>query len=121
MTGKFRAQTYAGGRALPLSNVSVTVRSSGGKLEAFRRTDINGFTDIIELQTPPEGFSLKPGEEQPYSQFDVTVEHPGYYGVLIKGVQVFAGRTTWQQVELLPLPEFAQPEYTRINITPGNL
>ncbi len=121
MTGKFRAQAYAGGRAVPLQNVAVTVRSTDGKLMAFRRTDANGFTDTIDLEAPPQELSLSPGNEQPYSAYNVLVDCPGYYGVIINGVQVFSGRTTWQQVELLPLPEFSQAEIKSITITPGSL
>ncbi len=121
MTGKFRAQAYAGARAVPLENVSVTVRTSDGRLMAFRRTDANGFTDIIDLEAPPQELSVVPGSEQPYAQYNVAVDCPGYYGVIISGVQVFSGRTTWQQVELLPLPEFSQAEVKAITITPGTL
>ncbi len=121
MAGKFRAQTYAGGMAIPLGNVAVTIRSSDGTLVSFRKTDINGFTDIIDLEAPPEGLSLTPGNEQPYATYNVSVDYPGYYGVLIKGVQVFSGKTTWQQVEMLPLPDNKEQVFKQVTITPGTL
>ena len=54
-------------------------------------TDESGQTTPVELPTPPRELSMEPGSIQPYAEYTVQVEAPGYRNVNITGVELFSG------------------------------
>ena len=61
-------------------------------------TDESGQTEQMELPAPPREWSMEPGGEQPYSEYTIQVEAPGYRNVNISGVEVFSG-----EIAILPV------------------
>lgn len=66
-------------------------------------TDSSGQTETITLPAPPLEYSLEPGQGQPYSEYNFTIEAEGYERVLISGSQLLPEETAVQPVEMLPL------------------
>ncbi|MGN0330125.1 MAG: peptidoglycan-binding protein [Kineothrix sp.] len=72
-------------------------------------TDISGQTEEIDLPAPPLEYSLSPGEEQPYSEYNIEVSAPGYEPVMISGTEILADTLALQPVEMTPI-EMEQEE-----------
>lgn len=75
-------------------------------------TDISGQTEEIALPAPPLEYSLSPGEEQPYSEYNIEVTAPGYESVTISGTEILADTLALQSVEMTPVEMEQEPEET---------
>lgn len=125
--GSLLVRTYIGNMLIPIRDVRVTVTENNGNGEeilAFRLTDENGKTDIIEINTPDMELSLNQDNTlKPYKSVNVKVEKEGFIIFVIKDVQVFANRLSEQNIEMIPLPE--KSEYNEFSntytVTPQNL
>lgn len=101
--------------AIPIKNAGVSVfEVYSKKLLGFRRSNEEGKTEIFEIQTPDTDLSLSPqnGETErtePFRVVDVQVDHPMYQSILIEDVQIFPGRESIQNADLIPLSEYANP------------
>ncbi len=102
--------------AIPVGNARISIfRPDTKQLLGFRSTNAEGFTVAFETETPDIGLSLTPQNqdnayEVPFAVFDVQVDHPQYQSVLIEDVQVFSDRKSIQNVDLIPLAEYANPQ-----------
>lgn len=65
-------------------------------------TDENGIVIDEELPAPDVAYSLEPGDNQPYSEYNVLVNAPGYNERFVSGVQIFPGENGIQNIELTP-------------------
>jgi len=94
--------------AIPLAGASVTVldEDNGGSILNVLTTDTAGKTERIELRAPNRALSESPGSTKPYASYTLQVEKAGYYPASFAGVPVFAGVTSIQPAELLPLAEY---------------
>lgn len=125
--GKLVIITYASNMIIPVSGAKVTVTESTGNGEeiiAYRITDENGKTDVIEIDTPDVSLSLNEANTiKPYTSVNINVEKDGYDSTTIFNVQVFSGKMSEQYVEMIPLPEFSKfDEFKNIfTVTPQNL
>lgn len=126
--GTFVAQISAANMTIPIEGASVTITEAAPQtpqLISFLETDMNGRTAPIGLDTPDISLSETPGNAQPFTVINVQVDMPLYYSVLIKNVQVFAGRESLQQVDMIPVAEHMDfEEQHRIityDVTPQNL
>lgn len=125
--GSLLVRTYIANMLIPVIGTRVTVSQMDGdneKLLAFRLTDENGKTDIIEIDTPDMDLSLDQNNtEKPYTSVNIKVEKDGFVIFIIKNVQVFANRLSEQNVEMIPLPENSEyDEYANTyTVTPQNL
>ena len=94
---------------IPLKDASVTVtynEPEGTSVFSVMTTDMSGKTEKLELPAPSSALSESPGNIKPYATYTVTVEKDGYYPVTNAGVPIFAGVTSIQPVEMLPLAEY---------------
>lgn len=111
-TGILRVRVYASSAELPLPGATVVVTQTAptGKqiLLSVQSTDQSGLTQPIEISTPAAAESESPdweGGEPVFAQCDVWAEHPGFVMLTVKGVQIFSGVETIQNMELIPLAE----------------
>lgn len=126
-TGYIVANVYTAREVVPISGASVMIiRKNEGKdeLVGFRMTDRDGKTEVIEVDTPDSELSMEPGNGSPFSVFNIMIEHPMYYPVLVRDAQVFGGQITQQNVEMIPLADNPAPPKNNIEditVTPQNL
>ena len=67
-------------------------------------TDSSGQTETIELDAPPLEYSLDVDNElQPYSEYTLRVEAPGFEPVSIAGAEILSSVTAIQNISLSPL------------------
>ena len=123
-TGYLQAHIYTSNAQLPLSNVAVVVTSPDGTAIAMRITDRSGLIDPIEIPVPPLEESQEPGSgERPYTQVNLIAELPGYERIEAENLQILAGTTTYQNLEMIPLSSkpFGQNQTIRYITPPQNL
>lgn len=123
-TGYLQAHIYTSNAQLPLSNVAVVVTSPDGTAIAMRITDRSGLIAPIEIPVPPLEESQEPGsEERPYTQVNLIAELPGFERIEAENLQIFAGTTTYQNLEMIPLSSqpFGQNQTIRYITPPQNL
>lgn len=88
----------------PVSGAKVTISYTGvpeAPLEELT-TDQNGNTPDLQLATPPLELSLQPSEEQPYSEYTIRVEAPGYEPTEVSGSEMLSGQRSVQHISLSP-------------------
>ncbi len=106
--GFLTARIYTSRGNLPVAEAIVTVRQTEGgrtNIIAKRTTGKNGQITPVTIPAPDKSLSLQPGDNDVFSVVDVRVDHPLYYTVVIKNVQIFAGETTVVDTPLIPLPD----------------
>lgn len=105
--GKMQIQVKNRIQNRPVSGAKITISYKGVPGEALEEveTDRNGQTDFLELPTPPVEYSLQPSEEQPYSEYNVRVDAPGFESVEVSGSELLSGETSIQQIAMEPSQE----------------
>lgn len=102
--GTMQIQVVSAFTAIPISGASVTIRESRKENDILHSliTDTSGQTEDLMLPAPPLHYSEEPGEVQPYSEYDVRIEAPGYAPLTVNGSSVFSGQQTIQPAILRP-------------------
>ena len=109
--GFLRVRVYTSEAQLPVEDATVTVTQAaprGTRLIATRVTDESGLIETIPILAPDKGQSLEAGSAAPFSQVDITVDHPDYERVLVEQAQIFPGIITEQNIALIPYEERPQ-------------
>ena len=109
-TGYIQVRAYASTARFPLENVAITVTATDGTAIAMRLTDRNGLITPIEVPVPDKAESQEPEPgEKPFTAVNLYARLKGYEQIEAENLQVFAGVTTLQELELVPLSEL--PDY----------
>ena len=92
-------------RAAPVEDAVIDISSTGEPDQILEEvtTDSVGQTDTLELEAPPEEYSLSPGEMQPYSEYNFRITAPGYEPLTISGAEILANQLALQDIRLKPL------------------
>lgn len=105
-TGYIQVRAYASTARFPLKDVAITVTATDGTAIAMRLTDRNGLIAPIEIPVPDKSESQSPDpDEKPYTSVNLYARLRGYEQVEAENLQVFAGTTTNQDLEMIPLSE----------------
>lgn len=121
--------SYAGGLRInvtsslgliPIQNATVTISYTGVPDVTIEKinTDSSGQTEEIELPAPPLDYSMEPVEQQPYSEYNIQVDAPGFESVMVSGTEILPDVTAVQPIQLNPL-EVSQEEEGVI-VIPGH-
>ena len=104
-TGKLQIQVTSELRATPVEDAVIDISSTGEPDQILEevRTDSVGQTDTLELEAPPEEYSLSPGEMQPYSEYNFRITASGYEPLTISGAEILANQLALQDIRLKPL------------------
>ena len=109
---------------IPVTDAKVFIverRSGRDTILASRTTGRSGFTTQVAVETPAKSGSTSPGDNEPFANIDIRVEHPLYYPYYITGAQVFADTQSVQNAVLIPLAVPTEKRTENIVITPQNL
>ncbi len=105
-TGYIQVRAYTSYAQIPLQGVAVTVTAADGTAIAMRLTDRSGLISPIELPVPEPSASQTPDTGQvPYTSVTIHARLKGFEQITAQQVQVFAGNTTYQNLEMIPLAE----------------
>ncbi len=105
--GYLRIITAAADSAYPVPGARVSVFTTIGKrshLSYLLLTDGNGETPTVSLPAPPAGLSQEPENVRPYASCDIRIAAKGFFRTQATDVHIFAGVTTRQLFQLVPLP-----------------
>lgn len=122
--GTLITRVFTGRGEIPVSGANVYIvehAPTGPNLLSMQASDENGNTDSLSIETPNRGNSLSPEQITPFSLCDVWVEHKNYQLLHIRGVQIFPGITSMQDLPLIPLTETRESTITTVTITPQDL
>lgn len=109
-TGYITAWAYTSRARYPLKDVAITITASDGTAIALRTTDRSGRISPVEIPVPDKAESQTPDPpERPYALVNLYAHARGYEQVEAENLQVFAGVTTIQELEMVPLSTL--PEY----------
>lgn len=106
-TGRLQINVTSTLGLIPIENAIVTISYTGVPDVTVERitTDSSGQTQTIELPAPPFEYSQQPKEPRPYSEYNITVEAPGYEPVMIQGTEILPQVTAVQPIRMIPLEE----------------
>lgn len=108
-TGYIQVRAYASNAQYPLRNVAITVTSQDGTAIAMRLTDRSGKITPISIPVPDKSESQSPDpSERPYAVVNLYAHLRGYEQTEAENLQVFAGTTTIQNLEMIPLSELPE-------------
>ena len=119
--GYLRVVTAAAESAYPVPDARVSVFTRiGGRLHLnyLMRTNENGETPTVSLPAPPAGLSQQPENPRPFAACEVRIAAKGFFPAQAGDVHIFAGITTRQAFQLVPLPLYAEPQDADIEPNP---
>lgn len=103
--GSLQINLTSGLNSRPVADATIHISYTGvpdSILEELH-TDSSGQTETIELDAPPLEYSLNPAiEEQPYSEYTLHIEAPGFESVSIAGVEILPTVKAIQNVTMNP-------------------
>ncbi|MCM1569198.1 MAG: peptidoglycan-binding protein [Roseburia sp.] len=90
---------------VPVENATVSISYTGDPESPISTwtTDSSGQTPVIELPAPDPALSMSPSAEQPYSEYNITVNAEGYEPVTVSGSEILAGELSLQPIRMDPL------------------
>ena len=102
--GQLRVSAVSSQGNVPVNDATIEISYTGeaGNVIETLQTDANGNSQTIDLDAPPVEYSLEPGDNQPYSEYDIRINAPGYDEVLISGVQILSGQLGLSNVRMTP-------------------
>ena len=105
--GRLRVDVTSMLENTPLEGAKVSISYTGEPDQVLEEltTDESGQTEPVELMTPPIEYSLEPSEYQPYSEYNIHVDVPGFESVNVSGSELLANETSIQPVRMIPLTE----------------
>ncbi|MFI3171222.1 MAG: peptidoglycan-binding protein [Eubacteriales bacterium] len=105
-TGKLNIQITSSVDAFPLEGATISISYTGVPDTTFEQLITNqlGQTDTIELAAPPLEYSLdSESTKQPYAEYTLEIQAPGYNSLNISGTEILPSITAQQQIALLPI------------------
>ena len=104
--GYIQVHAYTSNARLPLKDVAVSITAEDGTAIAMRLTDRSGQIAPVEIPVPDKAESQSPGTGQrPFAVVNLYARIKGYEQIENENLQVFAGTTTDQNLEFIPLSE----------------
>ena len=77
-TGRLKISVTSSIGLIPVTDATVKISYKGmpDSIIETLNTDISGQTEEISLPSPPLEYSMEPGAEQPYSEYNIEVNAP---------------------------------------------
>jgi hypothetical protein len=100
----------------PIQGAQIALSQTGSPEQTIEKltTDSSGITQEVLLPAPDAQYSMAPGAVQPFSEYNIIINAPGYQEVSISGVDIFSGETAIQEVLLRPRLPVTSPEIISI-------
>lgn len=120
--GKLQINVTSTAGMIPISDATVTISYTGipGVAVEQLKTDSSGQTEVVELPAPPLEYSMEPEQDnQPYSEYNIQVNAPGYEPVMVSGTEVLPDVTALQPIQMNPL-ETAPSEEEELFVIPDH-
>lgn len=99
--------------AFPVAEAEISISYTGVPESTLEKvmTDSSGQTESIELNAPPEEWSLdQENDRQPYSEYTLDISAPGFETVRISGAEILANTKAIQNVRMRPSDQGREEE-----------
>lgn len=118
--GKLQVNVTSSLGLIPISDATVTISYTGIPDVTVEKlsTDSSGQTVEVELPTPPLEYSVEPGEQMPYSEYNIQVDAPGYESIMVSGTELLPDVTAVQPIQLTPVETADEEE--EVIVIPGH-
>lgn len=95
---------------IPVQNATISISLTGDPDSVVERVTSNesGLSPTVTLPAPNPAYSAEPSEQQPYAEYNLSIEAPGYEPTVISGTEILPNVTAVQPVSLTPLAENVQ-------------
>ena len=103
--GRLRINVVSAADSRPVADARIAVSYTGVPEQTLEEifTDRSGQSEVLELDAPPEAWSLDPdNERQPYSEYTLNISASGYEPVSIAGTEILADVTAVQNIRMRP-------------------
>ena len=103
--GQLQINVTSSVNSRPIGEAEISISYTGVPESTLERltTDSSGQTEVIDLDAPPEEWSLNPeNEQQPYSEYTFDISAPGFEPVSIAGAEILANVKAIQNVRMRP-------------------
>lgn len=112
--GKLQINVTSSLGLIPIQNATVTISYTGVPDVTIEKltTNSSGQTEAVDLPAPPIEYSQTPVEQQPYSEYNIQVEAPGYEPVMVSGTEILPDVTALQPIQMTPLETAEKPNET---------
>ena len=112
--GKLQINVTSSLGLIPIQDATITISYTGVPNVTVEKltTNSSGQSETIDLPAPPLEYSMEPVEQQPYSEYNIQVEAPGYEPVLVSGTEILPDVTAVQPIRMNPLEITTQQEDT---------
>ena len=106
----------------PISGATVSISYTGepGRILEQLNTNASGQTQDVALAAPPVSYSLEPGLEQPYAEYSIQVEAPGFEPEVVTGTEILAGANAIQPVRLRPVEGSTEDQDGQVIVIPAH-
>ena len=97
-------------RPIPGASISISYTGDPDSVIEEVTTDSSGQTPLVELPAPALEYSMEPSEVRPYSEYDISVEAPGYEPVVVEASEILPDVTSLQPISMIPEQEPGREE-----------
>lgn len=113
-TGRLKISVTSSIGLIPVTDATVKISYKGmpDSIIETLNTDISGQTEEITLPSPPLEYSMEPGADQPYSEYNIEVNAPGYEPVMVSGTEILPDSLALQPIEMNPIEVEREEEET---------
>ncbi len=99
---KVHVTAASGGTPIPGARIAISYTGEPDRQLEEVTTDSSGNTEELELAAPPLEYSTSPHEEQPYSEYTLSVTAPGFEPVEVVGAEILPEVTALQEIQMIP-------------------
>ena len=116
-TGYLSVRVTTANSAIPLEGAAVTIYTDDDENDVLfeLRSGADGRTARVSLPAPSRSVGQTPGDEKPFSTYNMEVSLPGYGRIRYNQVPIYDGITAIQTVNLIPVPENGMPDGATVN------
>lgn len=121
--GNLLVQVLSSLNNAPIADAKVSIAYTGEPDRTIEQLNTNssGQTEDVALDAPPISYSLEPGLIQPYSEYSILVEAPGFASEMVSGTEILGGTTALQSIRLTPTQDITPDQNPTIVIPPHTL
>lgn len=115
--GTLKIMATTGNGTVPVEGASYAILDKNGTVLFNGITNENGESLVYTLNAPPRELSLTPnprGGQRPYAVYDIWIGKPGFATLNFIDVQIFDGEDSIEPVEMIPVLEGNDEEYTYV-------
>ena len=115
-TGYIQVHAYASYAQIPLQDASIAVTATDGTAIAMRLTDRSGRIEPVPIAVPDLISSQNPNTGiVPFTNVNLYARLENFEQIEAEDLQVFANTVTYQELEMIPLPELPD-QWTKAEI-----